>query len=193
MVKDPMRTPMSKFIALLRGINVGGHNLIAMSEVCDLFGDLGFGGAKSLLQSGNVVFECSGTDPAALERLLESETAEKIGVSVDYLIRSGKAWERIVARNPFPAEAENDPSRLVVMVLKSAPAAKNLGLLQCSIQGPEIVRADGKQLYVYYPDGMGRSKLSTTLIERKLETRGTARNWNTVLKLSALCQPGGAD
>lgn len=177
---------MSNYVALLRGINVGGRNKVAMSDLRDLLGTLGFAGACSLLQSGNLVFESARRPAAALERLLEVETAKRLQVSIDYLVRSAAELQTIVARNPFPHEAKRDPSHLVVMFLKRAPQAENIKALQDAIRGPEIICADGKQLYVVYPAGIGRSKLTNTLIERELGTRGTGRNWNTVLKLVAL-------
>src|SRR5262249_28575506 len=125
---------------------------------------------------------------ASLERLLEVETASRLGVSVDYLVRTAEEWETMVARNPFAAEAERDPSHLLVMFLKAAPRAADLEALQAAIAGPELLRSDGKHLYIVYPEGIGRSKLTNSLIERKLSLRGTARNWNTILKLAALAQ-----
>jgi uncharacterized protein (DUF1697 family) len=175
-------------VALLRGINVGGHNMVAMSDLRGLLGELGFSDVTSLLQSGNLVFKSDRQTGPALERLLETETASRLGVSADYIVRSAAEWARIVARNPFTKEAKDDPGHLVVMCLKTAPPAKDIQALQDSIQGPETVRSDGKQLYITYPAGIGRSKLTGALIERKLGSRGTARNWNTVLKLLALCE-----
>ncbi len=175
-------------IALLRAINVGGHNLVAMSDLRQLFADLGFPGAKSLLQSGNVVFESPQAADAEVERRLEKEIAKRLGVTADFIVRSAKEWQKIVARNPFPKQAKEDPGHLLVDFLKSAPSAESVRSLQSAIQGPETLRGDGKQLYIVYPDGVGRSKLTATLIERKLGIRGTARNWNTVLKLAALCE-----
>jgi uncharacterized protein (DUF1697 family) len=179
---------MSFHIALLRAVNVGGHNKITMADLCKLLGDLGMIGGKSLLQSGNLVFQTDRFAGAALERLLEVETAQRLNVSTDYLVRSAEEWDKIIARNPFPKEAKSDPARLHLMVLKCAPTTKSVEALRAAIVGRETLHADGKQLYVFYPDGMGRSKLTNVLIERKLETRSTARNWNTVLKLAALCQ-----
>jgi uncharacterized protein (DUF1697 family) len=179
---------MSVQVALLRGINVGGHNLVAMSDLRDLCGALGLGGATTLLQSGNLVFQSDQLTGAELEQLLEVETAKRFNVSADYIVRSAAEWEKVVARNPFPKEAKNDPSHLLVMFLKAAPPAKSVAALQAAIVGPEIVRSDGKQLYIVYPAGIGRSKLTGALIEKKLGARGTGRNWNTVLKLLAICQ-----
>jgi uncharacterized protein (DUF1697 family) len=179
---------MTIHIALLRAINVGGRNLVAMADLRQLFTDLGFGEARTLLQSGNVVFESPQKADAELERQLEKEIGERLGVAADFIVRSANEWKKIVARNPFPKQAKEDPGHLLVSFLKSAPSTQTVRALQSAIKGPEIVRGDGKQLYIVYPDGVGRSKLAATLVERKLETRGTARNWNTVLKLAAMCE-----
>jgi uncharacterized protein (DUF1697 family) len=178
---------MSIHVALLRGINVGGHNRVAASDLRDLLGALGFAGAKSLLQSGNLVFESDRQTGAELERLLEVETAERLHVTADYFVRTADEWATMIARNPFPEEAERDPSHLVVTFLKTAPLANDVQALQAAIEGPESIHAKGKHLYAVYPAGIGRSKLTNALIEKKLGLRGTGRNWNTILKLAALC------
>jgi uncharacterized protein (DUF1697 family) len=177
---------MSTVIALLRGINVGGRNLLAMSDLKHLLGAIGLTSARSLLQSGNLVFDGGGWTGADLERLLEVETEKRLGVSADYIIRNADEWQTVVSRNPFPMEAERDPSHLVVMFFKKALKAKDVKSLQLAVKGPESVRAEGTQLYIVYPAGIGRSKLTNTLIEKQLGSRGTGRNWNTVLKLAAL-------
>src|SRR5262249_26600127 len=157
---------MSIHIALLRAINVGGRNLVAMSDLRDLLGALGFTDGKSLLQSGNLVFASDGRTAAELERVLEGETTRRLGLTVDYLVRSAAEWQTVVDRNPFPEETKRDPARLVVTFLKATPQARDVKALQTAIQGPEVVRADGKHLYMVYPTGIGRSKLTNTLIEK---------------------------
>ena len=177
---------MTTYIGLLRGINVGGHKPVAMVDLRELLAHLGFLDARSLLQSGNLVFLGDARAGGELERLLETEAATRLGLDTCFFARTAEEWEAIVDRNPFPGEAGRDPARLVVMFLKDAPASAGVDALQAGIAGPEVLRADGRQLYVVYPDGMGRSCLTGTLIERKLGMRGTARNWNTVLGLRAL-------
>jgi uncharacterized protein (DUF1697 family) len=172
----------------LRGINVGGHKLIAMSDLREMLESLKFTGVKTLLQSGNVVFETGKRTGDALERLLEKETEKRLKASVRILVRDSNEWKALVARNPFPKEAKSDPSHLLVMCLKDAPDAKCVKALQAAIKGPEIVRGDGRQLYLVYPAGIGPSKLTNAVIEKSLGTQGTARNWNTVLKLVGLTQ-----
>jgi uncharacterized protein (DUF1697 family) len=177
---------MGKHIALLRGINVGGRNMIPMADLRAHLETLGLTAVQSLLQSGNVVFESGRRSGAALEQLLEKETATHFGVAVDYMVRTSPEWQTVIARNPFPDEAERDPSHLLVMFHKEAPSAAHVAALQAAIRGREMLRADGKHVYVVYPDGIGTSKLTGNLIEKKLGLRGTGRNWNTVLKLAAL-------
>jgi len=157
-----------------------------MSDLRDLFADLGFPGARTLLQSGNAVFTGSGRTGAELERLLEAETEKRLGSRTDYFVRTADEWRRIVERNPFPAEAKKDPGRLVALILKKAPNEDQVKALRSAVEGPEIVRASGRHAYITYPEGQGRSKLTLTRIEDKLGSRGTCRNWNTILKLSAL-------
>jgi uncharacterized protein (DUF1697 family) len=175
-------------VAFLRGINVGGHNKVAMADLRELCDGLGLTDVRSVLQSGNLVFRSDRLTDAALESALEAATAKQLGVTADYIVRSGDELRRNVDRNPFPQQAKDDPSHLLVMFLKAAPRAKVVETLRAGIKGRETVAADGKQLYLVYPDGIGRSKLTGTLIERVLGTRGSARNWNTVLKLLALCE-----
>jgi uncharacterized protein (DUF1697 family) len=176
---------MTRVIALLRAVNVGGTGKVAMPELCKLLTGLRFTGVKSLLQSGNVVFGCAEPAGAALEAKLEAAVAKKLGVQTAFFVRTAGEWDAIVAHNPYPDAARDDPSHLVVMCFKSALAAKDVAALQAAITGRETVKANGKQAYFTYPDGIGTSKLTNAIIERKLGQAGTARNWNTVLKLAA--------
>ena len=175
-------------IALLRAINVGGRAPVAMADLRDLLTRLGLLEPRSLLQSGNLVFRSGPGARAELERLLETEAEKRLRLRTDFFVRTATEWKAVVARNPFRREAERDPSHLLVMFLKNLPDAGSVKAVQAAITGPEAVRAEGRQLYIVYPEGIGRSRLTGTLIEKKLGGRGTARNWNTVLKLAALAK-----
>jgi uncharacterized protein (DUF1697 family) len=177
---------MTTYIGLLRAINLGAYNKIKMADLRQVLVDLGLEDPKTLLLSGNVVFGSPSQPAAKLERLLQDATAKHLGVTTDFFVRTAKEWNAIVDANPFPANARRDPSRLVMMCLKDAPSPAAVKALQSAITGSEVVKAKGPQAYFVYPDGIGRSKLTTALIERMLSTRGTARNWNTVMKLGAL-------
>jgi uncharacterized protein (DUF1697 family) len=177
---------MTTYLALLRGINVGGHKKIAMSELRDLCTNAGCANARTVLQSGNVIFESAARNAPSLERALEAAVMKEMGVETSFLVRTAAEWRDAIANNPFPREAESDPSHLLVMFLRDAPEPKAVKALQAAIRGREVVRANGRQAYLVYPDGIGESKLTIHVIEKHLATRGTARNWNTVLKMEAI-------
>lgn len=177
---------MTVHVALLRGVNVGGHNPVAMADLRDLCARLEFHDVRSLLQSGNLVFRTDARRGPALERLLEADVEKRLGLKTTFFVRTAEEWRAVVARNPFREEARRDPSHLLVMFLKDALAMGAVEALRAAITGREVVRAAGREAYIVYPDGVGRSRLTGSLIERKLGTCGTARNWNTVLKLRDL-------
>jgi uncharacterized protein (DUF1697 family) len=179
---------VTTYIALLRGINVGGHKKIAMSDLRGFLQALGFDDVRSLLQSGNLVFRDNARAGSGLERLLELQAEKRLDLRTTFLVRSAKEWEAIIADNPFRDEAESDPGHLVVTFLQNAPQTNSLKALQAAMKGPEIVRAGGRQLYIVYPAGIARSRLTNNLIEGKLGTRATGRNWNTVRKLAVLAK-----
>ena len=154
-----------------------------MPALCDFMAGLGYGEVKTLLNSGNVVFGGEKRATADIEAQLEQQAAMQLKLRTDFLVRTRDELAAVIAGNPFPAEAKSDPSHLLVMFLKSAPAASTVEALRAAISGREAVHLDGRHLYVTYPDGIGRSRLTSALIESKLATPGTGRNWNTVLKL----------
>lgn len=177
---------MPTFVTVLRAINLGAHNRIAMADLRAMLEKLGLDDPRTLLVSGNAVFRSAAGSTAKLEQLLEQSSTKHLGVTTDYFVRSAKEWQAIIAANPFPEEAKSDPGHLLMMCLRNAPSAAAVKGLQAAIKGREQVRAVGKQAYCVYPDGVGTSKLSIAMIEKALGTRGTARNWNTVLKLGEL-------
>jgi len=176
---------MSVHVALLRAVNVAGRNPVMMAELRDLLTELGFLGVQSLLQTGNLVFRSKARISADLEEFLEGEAAKRYHLRTEFFVRHQEEWKRMIANNPFQDEASRDAPHLVVMLLKQAPAANAVEALQASITGTERVSVDGSQAYLVYPAGIGRSRLTNAFVERKLGTRGTSRNWNTVLKLEA--------
>ena len=179
---------MTTYIGLLRAVNLAGRNKVRMADLRDLLTELGMEDPRTLLQSGNLVFRAASRSPKQLERTLERETEKRLDLRTDFFVRTAREWTDIIAGNPFPEEAERDPSHLLVTALKKAPGRAEVKALQQAISGRESVRADGRCAYIYYPDGIGRSRLTTAVIEKQLGTRGTARNWNTVLKLGALAE-----
>lgn len=181
----------TSYIALLRAVNLGPHNKVAMADLRSLLQRQGFEEPRSLLQSGNLVFRAPARPTADLERLLEAETGARLGLRTEYFVRTGEEWRAVIAANPFPAEAAHDPAHLLAVCLREAPRPDAVSALEGTITGRERVRVSGREAYIVYPDGIGRSRLTSAVIEKKLGARGTSRNWNTVLKLGELV--GGRD
>jgi uncharacterized protein (DUF1697 family) len=186
-------------LALLRAVNLPNHGKVAMTELRALLGTLGFNDGQTLLQSGNLFFRGGARTGPALERFLETEVEKRLGLRTDIFARTIAEWQSLVTHNPFQAEATSDPSHLVVVFLKDAVNRQQVDSLQAAITGPEIVRplrrlhsgrpGVGREVYITYPDGIGRSRVTNQLIEKKLGTRCTGRNWNTVLKLLSVADP----
>lgn len=174
---------MISYIALLRGVNVGGHRKLPMAELRTHLLALGYRNARTLLASGNVVFDAPVADPAELEARLEADLRRAFGLSTDVLVRDPQAWGAVIDGNPYPEEARRDPSHLLVVALKAAPAAAVVRKLLDCHKGPERIHvpAGASAAYVYYGEGMADSKLNL-----KALGVGTGRNWNTALKLLAL-------
>jgi uncharacterized protein (DUF1697 family) len=177
-----------RYAALLRGINVGGAKKVSMSDLRDVALGLGLENPRTLLQSGNLVFDARWS-AANLEKKLETATSSRFDLETQYFLRSAPEWLSVVKQNPFPDEAERDPGHLVVVFLRDAPPRPAEKALQAAIVGREIARVVGHEAYVYYRDGIGTSKLTLPRIEKALGTSGTGRNWNTTLKIGAL-MPG---
>jgi uncharacterized protein (DUF1697 family) len=177
---------MGVHIALFRAINVGGRNMVAMAALRDMFAAAGFPEARSLLQSGNIVFAGGTAKTSALEDLVEREIEKWFAFRADCFVRSAAEWNEALAHNPFVREAKADPGRLHIMALKGAPKPAQLSALRAAVKGRETVELWRRHAYIYYPDGSGNSKLTPRLIEGLLETRATGRNWNTAMKLQAV-------
>jgi uncharacterized protein (DUF1697 family) len=177
-----------RYAALLRGINVGGNKKVPMADLRTMTASLGLKDPKTLLQSGNLVFDAKSQPAAKLEELLEAATAKHIGVECSYLIRSADEWAAMMAANPFAREAKADPSHLAVTFCRDVPDPSALAALRSEARGKENFAVNGRQLYVWYPDGMGQSKLALALSKNRLGTICTARNWNTVRKIGLLLE-----
>jgi uncharacterized protein (DUF1697 family) len=178
---------MTTFVALLRAVNVGRGRSVPMAALRQLIVDNGGSDVRTLLQSGNAVFATARRiTPAALEKQLEAAARARFGFDIAFLLRTLALWHRIIAHNPFTQAACDDPAHLLLMALKMAPAPAGVRALHEGYDGPETFAVRGDVAYFIYPHGVGRSKLTNTLIERRLGVAATARNWNTVLKLATL-------
>ena len=129
-----------------------------MEKLRTFLGGLGYSGVATILQSGNVVFSAKEQSPASMEEEIEKEISKRFGHTLDVLVRTEKEWAKVVQQNPFAREAKDDPSHLLVMFLKAAPKKERLLSLQADVRGPEIIRGIGRELYITYPNGIGRSR-----------------------------------
>jgi uncharacterized protein (DUF1697 family) len=161
-----------------------------MSDLRALLTKLGFVNAQTILQSGNLTFQSDLRTSDELERFLEQEARKRLKLEADFIVRTAGEWKKIIDANPFQREAQRDPGHLLLMCFKSAVDPKSVESLQSAIIGSERISAKGREAYVVYPDGVGRSRFTHSLIEKKLGVRGTGRNWNTVLKLGAASSSG---
>lgn len=173
-------------ISLLRAVNVGGKNAVSMEALRALYEELGYTRVTSYLQSGNVVFDCAGEDRCEAGKRLEEAIAARFGAKIPVLVRTRAELEAVIRRNPFAGRAGIDGSRLAVVFLSAAPERLRGEQLQAPAGSPEEFWLDGQEIFVYYPDGLGRSKLNSNFFESRLKVLNTTRNWNTVEKLYRL-------
>ena len=177
---------MNRYVALLRGINVGGHKKVPMAQLRALLEAQGFEDVVTLLQSGNAVFSSKKkVPPARLERQLEEALEAALGFGVEVLVRTRDELAAAIAANPLPG-ADEQPSRFAVTFLSAAPEPARLAALDPAAYAPDEFRVVGRELYARFPQGMGRSKLAAVLSSPRLGVTATARNWSTVTKLLAL-------
>ncbi len=175
---------MPVFIALLRGVNVG-NNTLRMDRLRASCSELGLRNARTLLQSGNIVFEAEGS-PRHWAEALERKLAGQTRLPVSVFVKTTAEWSRAIAANPFVKEKGIDPSKLHVTFLHEPPAKPALERLRAIDAGDDRFHSIACEIYLYCPGGYGRTRLSNNSIERLLSLRATTRNWNTVQKLAHL-------
>ncbi|MDK9496348.1 DUF1697 domain-containing protein [Streptomyces katrae] len=183
-------TGTKKYAALLRGINVGGNKKVPMAELRSVLEGLGHRDVRTYLQSGNAVFSSAETDTTALARGLEAAIEAHFGFRVPCLVVDGDHLAAVVAACPFPA-AELEGRQLHATFLSEQPGPERFAALDGTAYLPEEYRLGDRVLYLYAPDGLGRSKLAEALA-RPAVVKGldvTTRNWNTVVKLVELTRP----
>ena len=172
-------------IALLRGINVGGHNKVLMADLRALFEALGHTDVATYVQSGNVLFTSEGADEIAITQAIAVALRDRFGSAIPVIMRTTEELGAVAARHPY-AGAQPDIAKLAVVFLAAAPAPDAIAKLDRARFVPGECTLEGRHLYVHYPKGAGRSRLTLDAIERAYGTTATARNWRTVTKLLAL-------
>ena len=178
------------YAVLLRGINVGGKNKLPMPALRTLLEDAGYDGVATYIQSGNVVLRSSLAE-SALTRAVEKQIAEEFSLAIRVVVRTHAELERIAGANPFLAGG-GEATGLHVVFLDSAPKAAAIATLDPDRSPGDEFSVSGSEIFLRYPNGSGRSKLTLDYLERRLGVTGTARNWNTLLKLVELTAPGSS-
>jgi uncharacterized protein (DUF1697 family) len=173
---------MPRYVALLRAVNVGDRQ-VAMAALKEMHEALGLVKVSTHLQTGNVIFECDETNAAQLEARLEKEFETRFGFRSEFMLRTAAELQEIFNKNPFANQPKRQTKWLVVMFLSDRPDEAAQQKLLSAYNGPEEMVVIDRELYIYYPEGIGRSKLTNALIEKHLKVAGTGRNWNTVTKL----------
>jgi uncharacterized protein (DUF1697 family) len=172
---------MGRMVALLRAVNVGGRKL-PMAELRALCADLGWTGVATYIQSGNLVFTATGK-AREIEKVLEEAIEKAFALDVPVIVRSRAEWAKYPGLNPFPEAARDAPAKLHLLLSKLPPASGAAEAIEARAKAGEQVRLVGDALWLHYPEGAGASKLTPSLIDRAIGSPGTARNYNSVIKL----------
>jgi uncharacterized protein (DUF1697 family) len=174
---------VTAYVALLRAVNVGGRNSVSMAALREALAGRGLDDVSTVLQSGNVLFSSSKSE-AAVAKLVQGTIAETFGIDGAVVVRSAAEVAAVAAHNPFlQSGEERDPKTLHVAFLEAAPARAAVAKLDPVRSPPDAFDVRGREVYLSYPDGSGRSKLTLAYLERVLGVEGTARNWRTVERI----------
>ena len=184
---------MSVMIALLRGVNVGGRNMVKMETLRALCTSLGCSDVQTYVQSGNVVLRVPGKAGsaktlAAFATRMEDAIEAEFGFRVPVVLRTAEDLRAVVKACPFPEESKAEPGKVQVTFLYAAPSATQLDAVRAMKISPEVMWVGTRELITYFPMGMGQSKLRWGPIDKALGTSGTSRNWNSVLKLLEMAE-----
>jgi uncharacterized protein (DUF1697 family) len=176
---------LATFVALMRGINVGGKNMLPMKDLVTLFLDAGCAEARTYIQSGNVIFRASLAVANRLPGRIQKSVADRFGLRIPVVTRTADELRRVTVTNPF-LEERVDPATLHVAFLSDSPTAARVAALDADRSLTDRFAVRGREIYLHTPNGLARTKLTNLYFDSKLSTTCTVRNWNTVLKLLEL-------
>lgn len=179
---------MRVVISMLRGINLAAHKRIKMDALRALYESLGLREPQTYVQSGNVLFKTRQQNLGPVAKQIESGIERSFGFRADVILRTTAELREVIAKNPFARRSGMDPARLLVTFLAADPGEEAREKIRQIKADPEELWIDGRELFIYFPNGLARPKLSIPLIERTLKTSGTGRNWNSVRKLLELAE-----
>jgi uncharacterized protein (DUF1697 family) len=175
-------------LSLLRAVNVGGHNKVRMADLVALYESLNLEAPQTFLQSGNVLFRSSARDMEGLAQRIEAGLKRRLGIRTEVMLRTRAELRGVMEENPFAARRGLEPSKLLVYFLTRAPSAAARATFAGMKFSPEELMLRGRELYIYFPNGVGRSKLPWRALEAALGALSTGRNWNSVTRMLALAE-----
>jgi uncharacterized protein (DUF1697 family) len=179
---------MSVMISMLRGVNLGPHNRVKMDDLRALYESLKLQSPRTYVQSGNVLFKTKEKDEAKLSSRIQEAIGKKFGFCPDVILRTTEEMKTAVAQNPFAARKNIDPAKLLVTFLSAEPGVEACGKLMALDTAPEELRWAGRELFIYYPNGLARPKFQWIKAEKILKVSCTGRNWNSVTKMLAMAE-----
>jgi uncharacterized protein (DUF1697 family) len=179
---------MPVLISMLRGVNVVGRNKIKMDALRAVYASLKFEDPRTYIQSGNVIFRTKEKNSAALAKKIQNAIERKFGFRPEVMLRTIDEMRAAIAASPFPADRGLEPDKILVTFLGEHAGPESHKTLLSLKEYPEELHLIGRELYIYFPDGVGQSKLRWSKVEKLLQTAGTARNWNSVTKLLAIAE-----
>jgi len=181
---------MPVLISMLRGVNVGGHNSVEMGALRALYESLKFEAPRTYVQSGNVIFRSKENISPALAKKIQNAIERKFNCRPEVILRTTNELRKAIIASPFPASRGLEPGKILVTFLNAEPGPEaNATLLKLKLKNyPEEIHLKGRELYIYFPNGAGKSKLPWSTIAEALKTQGTARNWNSVTKMLEIAE-----
>jgi uncharacterized protein (DUF1697 family) len=179
---------MPVLVSMLRGVNVGGHAQIKMDALRALYSSLKFENPQTYVQSGNVIFGTGERDLQKIAKRLQQAIEKQFACRPEIMLRTVDELRSVIKKNPFAKRAGIEPGKLLVTFLAADPGNQARKTLLEQKFAPEELHAMGRELYIYFPDGMGRSKFPWRSVDKILQTPGTGRNWNSVTKILEMAE-----
>ena len=183
-----MFAAMPVLITMLRGVNVGGHHKIKMDALRDLYTSLKLEDPRTYVQSGNVIFRTKEKNSAALAKKIQDAIERSFGFRPEVILRTAAEMRSAIAANPFAGRKDVPPNKLLLTFLAAEPGPGARATLLSLKKHPEELHLNGRELYIYFPNGAGQTKLPWSQLEKLFKTTGTARNWNTVTKMLEIAE-----
>jgi uncharacterized protein (DUF1697 family) len=174
---------MKKYLALLRGVNVSGKNLIKMKDFQAILQENGLDNVTTYIQSGNIIFESQLSDNKEVENKISQLISKKYGFDVPVIILTLTKLENLIEYNPFSAEANEEPTKVLISFFTDLPSTELINKFKAVNYETERFKFEGKYAYLYCMNGYGKAKINNNFFENKLKVKATTRNWKTVLKL----------